>query len=252
MLGTLVSSATQGVTQPPVFQIFLSSQRSTTLPPALFTLSSTIRQWAGDYYRLYDADALRQFLSENYGKEIIHAYDALQPYAYKADLGRYALLLHYGGWYFDIGTRLHNPVGLQSEIELGVFREQLLAGNCSWACQNAVLYAKPGHRVFQRALERIIWNARHHYYGANTLCPTGPILFGKALAASELDINKIITGESIRLTPIHANKNMAFVLPDGTIMAFHKPAQSGDLTTLGAQGTNNDVDLWQQRKVYLP
>ena len=235
----------------PVFQIFLSSARPTALPPPLLALSNTVRQWAGNKYSLYDHERLRQFLADNYGSELVRAFDSLQPYAYKTDLGRYALLLHFGGWYFDIGTRLHNSVSFREDIELVVFREQLLAGNCSWACQNAVLYAKPGHRVFQLALERIIWNTRHHYYGANTLCPTGPIVLGKALAESELDINKIITGESIRLTPTHANKNMAFVLPDGTIMAFHKPAQSGDLTALGAQGTNNYVDLWQQRKVYL-
>jgi hypothetical protein len=42
------------------------------------------------------------------------------------------------------------------------------------------------------------------------------------------------------------------VLPDGTIFAFHKPAGSGDLTTLGATGTNNYVELWQQRRVYGP
>jgi hypothetical protein len=42
------------------------------------------------------------------------------------------------------------------------------------------------------------------------------------------------------------------VLPDGTIFAFHKPAGSGDLTALGADGTNNYVELWQQRRVLRP
>jgi hypothetical protein len=50
-------------------------------------------------------------------------------------------------------------------------------------------------------------------------------------------------GESIHLTPTHTNKNLAFVLPDGTIFAFHKPAGSGDLTALGGKGTNNYVEL---------
>jgi len=176
----------------------------------------------------------------------------LQPYAYRADLGRYALLLQQGGWYFDIGTRLHTPLQFQPEIELVLFREQVLAGNCSWACQNAVLYARPGHSLFQKALERLLWNVRHEHYGANTLCPSGPILLGRALAQVDPDLTTLVVGESIRLTPTHAHKNLAFVLPDGTILAFHKPAGSGDLTALGAIGTNNYVELWQQRRVYGP
>jgi len=236
----------------PVSQIFLSDAEDPKLPPALAALSSTVRQWAGTNYQLFTQESLREFLKQHYEPELLRAYERLQPYAYRADLARYALLLQRGGWYFDIGTRLHTAVQFRSEIELVLFREQLLAGNCSWACQNAVLYARAGNPLFQKALERILWNVQHEHYGANTLCPTGPILLGRALAQVDPDLNTLVVGESIRLTPTHANKNLAFVLPDGTIFAFHKPAGSGDLTALGATGTNNYVELWQQRRVYGP
>ena len=222
------------------------------MPPALVSLSASVRQFAGEGYHLYTQESLRAFLAHNYEPELLKAFERLQPYAYRADLGRYALLLQQGGWYFDIGTRLHSPLQFKPEIELVLFREQLLAGNCSWACQNAVLYARPGHPVFQKALERILWNGRHDVYGANTLYPTGPILLGRALAQVDPDLATLVVGESIRLTPTHANKNLAFVLPDGTIFAFHKPAGAADLTALGATGTNNYVELWQQRRVYGP
>ena len=236
----------------PVSQIFLSDAEDSSLPPALASLSATVRQFAGDAYQFYNQERLRAFLAHHYEPELLLAFERLQPYAFRADLGRYALLLQQGGWYLDIGTRLHSPLQFKPEIELVLFREQLLAGNCSWACQNAVLYARPGHPVFQKALERILWNVRHDFYGANTLCPTGPILLGRALAQVDPDLATLVVGESIRLTPTHANKNLAFVLPDGTIFAFHKPAGSGDLTALGATGTNNYVELWQQRRVYGP
>ena len=245
------------MTQPtpaiPVSQIFLNDQPDAPLPPALAALTAQIQQYIPPplgRYQLYNSENLRSFLHRHYNTEVVQAFDTLQPYAYKADLGRYALLLQQGGWYFDIATRLHTPVRFRPEIELVLFREQLLAGNCSWACQNAVLYARPGHLVFQKALERILWNVRHQHYGANTLCPTGPIVLGRALAQVDPDLNRVIVGESIRLTPTHQNKNLAFVLPDGTIFAFHKSAGSGDLTALGASGTNNYVELWQQRRVY--
>jgi len=80
---------------------------------------------------------------------------------------------------------------------------------------------------------------QHEHYGANTLCPTGTILLGRALAQLDPDLNTLVVSESIRLTPTHTNKNLAFVSPDGTIFAFHKPTGSGDLTAIGAAGTNN-------------
>ena len=237
----------------PISQIYLHDGPEADLPAPLAALSASVQRLLppphGEH-RIYRNSSLREFLSQHYEPEVLKAYDRLVPYAYKADLGRYALLLQHGGWYFDIGTRLHTAIQFQPEIELVLFREQLLAGNCTWACQNAVLFARPGHPVFQRALERVLWNVKQELYGANTLCPTGPIVLGRALAQVDPDLHTLVVGESIRLTPTHHHKNLAFVLPDGTIFAFHKPAGSGDLTALGAQGSNNYVNLWQQRRVY--
>ncbi|NBT79925.1 MAG: hypothetical protein EBT04_16080 [Betaproteobacteria bacterium] len=57
-------------------------------------------------------------------------------------------------------------------------------------------------------------------------------------------------GDYLELTPAHEQKNRAFVLPNGTIMAWSKPSGGGDLTGLGAKGVNNYNKLWAQRKIY--
>ncbi len=113
----------------PVCQIFLSSNPSAALPPALRALSASVQHWAGPAYQLHNHESLRQFLHDHYDSELLQAFDRLRPYAYRADLGRYALLFQQGGWYFDIGTRLQTPLQFRPEIELVLFREQLLAGN---------------------------------------------------------------------------------------------------------------------------
>ena len=41
------------------------------------------------------------------------------------------------------------------------------------------------------------------------------------------------------------------VLPDGTIVAYHKHSGGGDLESLGAEGTNNYNKLWHKRAVYI-
>ena len=239
----------------PISQIYISESSNAALPPQLQALTQTVRNYLPEEtYTLYNNETLRDFLGHHYGGEVVRAYDRLRSFCYRADLGRYAILLKNGGWYFDIGTRIHTPIHFHPDVQFIAFREQLLAGNCTWACQTAVLYAAPGHPVFQKALERVLWNIQHNHYGPNPLCPTGPIVLGRAIAQCDLELAQptLVIGESMRLTPIHQNKNLAFVLPDGTIFAFHKPAGSGDLTALGAQGTNNYVQLWQQRQVYAP
>jgi hypothetical protein len=59
-----------------------------------------------------------------------------------------------------------------------------------------------------------------------------------------------VYGDYLELTPTHQQKNRAFVLPDGTILAWSKPSEGGDLTGLGARGVNNYNELWHARRIY--
>jgi hypothetical protein len=81
------------------------------------------------------------------------------------------------------------------------------------------------------------------------LCPTGPSLLGAALAANGGETN-FVYGDYLELTPTHEQKNRAFVLPDGTIMAWSKPSGGGDLTGIGAKGVNNYNELWAAKQIY--
>ena len=95
----------------------------------------------------------------------------------------------------------------------------------------------------------IVDNCQEQYYGITPLCPTGPTLLGAALASNGGNVN-FVYGDYLELTPTHEKKNRAFVLPDGTIMAWSKPSGGGDLTGVGAKGVNNYNELWAARKVY--
>jgi hypothetical protein len=112
-----------------------------------------------------------------------------------------------------------------------------------------VLYSKPDNKALQTAIEMIVANCIEQYYGITPLCPTGPTLLGKALAFNGSQAN-FVYGDYLELTPTYGQKNRGFVLPDGTIMAWSKPAGGGDLTGLGAKGVNNYNELWAARKVY--
>ena len=151
--------------------------------------------------------------------------------------------------YFDIGVRAFNAVDIGDRVEFLAFRDIQRFSYTSWACATTVLYSKPNNAALQTAIEMIVANCIQQYYGITPLCPTGPTLLGKALALNGSQAN-FVYGDYLELTPTHDQKNRAFVLPDGTIMAWSKPAGGGDLTGLGAKGVNNYNELWAARKVY--
>ena len=233
-----------------ISQIFLSTNPAEELSPFLKHATGTVDAcFPSADHVIYSSETLRTFIAENYEKDVLWAYDCLTPFSYKADLGRFCLLNKIGGWYFDIGVRAFNAVDLGDRIEFLAFRDIQRFSYTSWACATTVLYSKPNNEALQSAIDMIVSNCKEQYYGITPLCPTGPTLLGKALAANGSQSN-FVYGDYLELTPTHGQKNRAFVLPDGTIMAWSKPAGGGDLTGLGAKGVNNYNELWAAREVY--
>jgi mannosyltransferase OCH1-like enzyme len=232
-----------------ISQIFLSDE-SDELSPFLRHATDTVKNaFPALSHTVYTKETLRQFIEENYGEEVVDAYDSLKPYSYKADLGRFCLLHKLGGWYMDIAVRMVNPVEIGPRIKFLAFRDIQRFSFTSWACSTTVLYSQPDNLALKIAIEMIVDNCLDKYYGITPLCPTGPTLLGKALAmnGSQADF---IYGDYLELTPTYEQKNRAFVLPNGTIMAWSKPSGGGDLTGVGAKGVNNYNELWAKREVY--
>jgi len=232
-----------------ISQIFLSDTDQELSPFLRHAVSTVKSAFPNDNHTVYSKNSLRQFIADNYDADVLGAYDALRPYSYKADLGRFCLLNKLGGWYFDIPVRVMNPVEVGDRIEWLAFRDIQRFSYTSWACATTVLYSKPNNSALTTAIEMIVNNCQEKYYGITPLCPTGPTLLGAALAANGGNAN-FVYGDYLELTPTYEQKNRAFVLPDGTIMAWSKPSGGGDLTGVGAKGVNNYNELWANRQVY--
>lgn len=232
-----------------ISQIFLSDTGD-ELSPFLQHATGTVKAAFPDAgHTIYNKESLRKFIADNYDTKVLWAYDTLKPYSYKADLGRFCLLNKLGGWYMDIAVRITNPVEIGPRIKFLAFRDIQRFSFTSWACATTVLYSQPSNSALQAAIEMIVVNCTERYYGITPLCPTGPTLLGKALAVNGSQSN-FVYGDYLELTPAHEQKNRAFVLPDGTIMAWSKPSGGGDLTGVGAKGVNNYNELWAARDVY--
>jgi mannosyltransferase OCH1-like enzyme len=233
-----------------ISQIFLTDDGGNEVPEVLQLLNGTIKNgFPIDDYKRFNNEELREFIKEHFDESVVKAYDSLRSYSNKADLGRYCLLHAIGGWYFDMGIRLHTSIKLANHIDLLAFREiQKFTGTC-WACMTAVIFSKPNNPALLYAIEQIVENVKNQYYGITPLSNTATPVLGQALAKHGEQAS-FVYGDFLQLTPTHQKQNTAFVLPDGTIFAWGKTAGGGDLSILGAKGTNNYNELWNQRALY--
>ena len=238
-----------------IAQIFISDDDGD--PPELLqgAIASVQQSFSAYDYTLHNGESLRTFIAQHFGGEVVAAYDKLRPYAYKADLGRYCLLYQQGGWYADISTLMRQVVEhLESSIEMVYFfdlGDGVVPGRSLFDVSNSLLYARPRLAVLEKAIETVVRHCREEYYGISIYCPTGPAVLGAPIAGHEHS-SAHVCGHLMALTPNHDRRNLAFVLPDGQILAlFKKGWMAPDDVLFGKrEGTNNYEDLWDQRCVY--
>lgn len=237
-----------------IFQIFIQDNEKDGIPVAIaHCINSVIERSSGLTHYLLGDEALRAIIKSQLGKEATDAYDKLKPYTYKADFGRHCLLYLYGGWYFDSSVRLNMFIDPLPKADLIVFKDAPNPGLPSWDLSTSVIYGKAGADIFQVMVQEIIKNTEIEYYGTTPLSPTGPTLFGRSLANLG-EKESTLTGLLVPLTPLHYNKNYAFVLPDGSIFAWGKSSwgtKSGDgLSAFSATGTNSYNELYYKKDIY--
>lgn len=236
-----------------VHQIILNDQDDKELSPFVEMSVETIRSKISGSYRLWGREELEELMRNEYGQEVVSAFRKMRPYAYKSNLGRYVLLHQFGGWYFDLTMRIDPMVGeinFDTDTELLAFRELQQYTRSSHSVATSVLWAaSPGHPVYSKAIEYVLRNCREEYYGACSNSVSGPNLLGEAMAANRCN-DKIMWGDVMELTPSPVNQNKAWVMPDGFILAWNKPALGGDIASLGQKGSNNYNDFWNDRSVY--
>lgn len=232
-----------------VSQIYFTDNNNSPPPfiqQCILTTKTCFEEWN---YKLYGLEDARDYLKNSFDRTVLFAFDKLAPYAFKADFFRYCLMYEVGGWYLDISVRPRGKIVIPDEIETIAFRDMQILTQSSWAVYNAMLFAKPKSKVYETAIKMVVRNCVEEYYGETFLCPTGPVVLGKAFASVGVNKNRLF-GDHVFLTPTHSKKNRAFVMPDGEIIAFGKPAEFPSLKDLGAEGTNHYPEMYANRMVY--
>ena len=170
--------------------------------------------------KYYSDKDSREFIKNNYSKEILSAYDNLIPGAYKADLFRYCILYKYGGIYSDLTQRFIKPFNKFIDLEKDelylvkdIDHYKINSTELSKGIQISFIATRPGNKIFLDAIEGVRKNVINKYYGDNALHPTGPALFYSVLKdydgsykihLKETGKNKIVNseGETIIISKI--------------------------------------------------
>lgn len=227
------------------------------LPPLIDANRRALRELYPDAaYTLWSGDALREEISQGFGRDVLNAFDTLAPYAYKSDLARFCLLYRHGGLYVDLTNRLLNPLRPPAGAGIASFRDYDLLSPSWTAVNGGVLWATPGRAEFEIAIDYVLENCRTRFYGRNPLYPTGPVLLGRALAAAmarrgqQAEADDQWIGVCRPLTPGQPTENVAFIAPDHSLVGMRMKGAGGDLVHVGMSGSNNYNDFWHRRTAY--
>ena len=125
-------------------------------------------------YVFFNNEDCIQFISENFDKDVLYAYNHLIPNAYKADLFRYCYIYIKGGCYFDNKYIPRKSLkNLIKENDKNVYCLDRFPN----LMFNSVLISIPKAIYFKNIIDRIVNNVQNKFYGESSLHPTGPRLF---------------------------------------------------------------------------
>ncbi|CAB9500272.1 glycosyltransferase [Seminavis robusta] len=146
-------------------------------------MSRLMSSWkhSGWQHNFYDDATAAKFLEKHFPSQVLEAYNAIQPGAFKADLFRYCVLLIQGGVYADMDVLLETNLELAIDPDVGFMTPidepgiRVKQQSCLW---NGFMAVAPGHPFVAKTIEIVVNNIRNRFTSVDyddMLCP-GPIL----------------------------------------------------------------------------
>lgn len=201
------------------------------------------------HFHLYDINQCRDFIKKNYSSDTLMAFDTLKPYAYKSDLWRYCILYKKGGIYMDIKfTPIEENFQISSFLDKEYFcidwsdktTEEKI--DYSGGVCNGFIVCKPNNPIFKKCIDQIIDNVKNHYYGLNSLYPTGPMLLNNYFTLfmkQKLELDLYKDKDKDNQITLRQNKKPIFKY-------YHQYREEQD--------KNTDIphygELWKNRDIY--
>ena len=159
------------------------------LPPKMKNSVELLKRQNPEFkHHLYDDKMCRDFIEQNYDKDVLYSFDKLKPGAYKSDLWRYCVLYKYGGIYLDIKYICVNGFKFKHLTNKEYYVRDLIHQSNAGIYQ-ALLITLPNNTILYECIQDIVDNVKNNIYGCNSLIVTGPQLMAKKFY--NIDINNL-------------------------------------------------------------
>ena len=212
---------------------------SNTLPQYMQECVNKLKKDNPEFsYHFYNDFDCREYIKDNFNKDVLHAFDKLIPGAYKADLWRYCILYKKGGIYLDIKYQCENGFKLIQLTDKEYFVKDIpKLGRLG--IYNAFMICKPGNKILLNCIDKIVENIKHKYYGSSPLEISGPLLMSKYF--SPLDIN------NLQLQHVQEKTNF-YITNNGIKILKIYPEYRSEQRLY--QKNKYYAELWHKRRVY--
>lgn len=130
-------------------------------------------------YEFYDDARIEKFLGEEYGQEVLQAYQKIQIGAAKADFFRYTVLYKRGGIYLDIDSRILKK--LDDFIKPDDVAVISLENNPGKIYVQWALIFAAAHPFLKRTIELMLENIKENKYPNDVHSMTGPTVYTNAI-----------------------------------------------------------------------
>ena len=197
-------------------------------------------------FKLYDESECRNFIKNNFDKDVLDAYNKLSPSSYKSDLWRYCILYKNGGIYIDIKYQIKNGFKLYDLCE----REHFVLDRTGyWEPNNMGIYTalisvKPRNKILRACIQSITNYTENYYYGHNALSPTGPGLLGQQYFMGDF-LQNIHLLKDIKL--FHSENANNIIYKNTTVLGVYDGYREEQLKY---QNNLHYSKLWEQRAIY--
>lgn len=136
--------------------------------------------------KIWSEKDILSLINNNYEKEVLDAFHAVLPYAYKSDLARLLILDVFGGWYSDFGTLFLKKIETSGK-DLIMFKDFPAKKMFnSMGIQNSLFFAKPENHFIKHSINVLLDVINNKDYGNNFLDITGPIRLYRSIMNSEI------------------------------------------------------------------
>ena len=234
----LVSKRNTILSDQKIHQILISSAKDAEVTRPATKLAKSL---TSDQYRLWRTDEIREFIREVYGVTTLQTFDCLKPFAYKADFARYCIINYFGGWYVDLMVEVIS-LPREGNCELIAFRDRNHQST-SWNVANAFFYSVKNSSILISAIEDVENNVRQRNIGKNPLFPTGPTVFGRAIAKASQ--NCVIMLGDLKWSRYVRSK---YLFEDGSLIGRGKRNLPQHRPVI--RGGNSYRRMWESKDVY--